>query len=202
MSDNSRYVNHAYRSAYPIWVNSYPLWVLTRGVAVCYDEHTMTLRDAEFLAWSLMKHHGLTAQGWTFQFDRAKERLGCCKPRRKIITLSALVTPGQPDDDVKDTILHEIAHALCPPREGHGPIWKAMARAIGARPERCGQIAAPVPAKYIVTCPKCQVQTPRHRLPRKSRLTGKPALMACSACCNRYNRGKFSYDFLLTYQKV
>ena len=33
-----------------------------------------------------------------------------------------------------DTILHEIAHAIAGANAGHGPVWKAVAKRIGAAP--------------------------------------------------------------------
>jgi hypothetical protein len=41
-------------------------------------------------------------------------------------------------EEIVDTILHEIAHALVGPRHGHDTVWKAKCTDIGARPERCG----------------------------------------------------------------
>ncbi len=38
------------------------------------------------------------------------------------------------NEQVRDTVLHEIAHAIAGPEAGHGPLWKATARRIGATP--------------------------------------------------------------------
>ena len=46
-------------------------------------------------------------------------------------------------DQVRDTILHEIAHALVGPGHGHDAVWKRKCREVGARPERCGQADMP-----------------------------------------------------------
>lgn len=42
-----------------------------------------------------------------------------------------------PPDQVTDTILHEIAHALAGPAARHGPAWKSIARRLGATPKSC-----------------------------------------------------------------
>jgi predicted SprT family Zn-dependent metalloprotease len=95
----------------------------------------MNITQAEKLATHLMQQHGL--DGWHFKWDRATKRLGCCNYTKKRITLSAHQTKNRQEVEVKDTILHEIAHALLPPRTGHGKLWKAKCVEIGAKPQRC-----------------------------------------------------------------
>ncbi len=112
-----------------------------------------------------MRQHGLV--GWHFKFDHAHRRFGSCRPRSKIITLSKPLTLLNPEEKVRDTLLHEIAHALTP-GDNHGPRWKAMCVRIGAKPERCyseSDVAAPPrrPARYALGCPKCNWWAARHR---------------------------------------
>ena len=85
--------------------------------------------DAAQLARSLMIQHGLS--GWAFRFDHARRRFGSCRYGEKTITLSRPLTLLNDDGQVRDTVLHEIAHALCP-GDGHGPNWKAACRRLGA----------------------------------------------------------------------
>ena len=71
---------------------------------------------------------------WSFRFGNARTNLGECRAKERLIVLSrAHAMEGTPDD-VEDTVLHEIAHALAGPEAGHGPAWKAIARRLGARP--------------------------------------------------------------------
>ena len=53
------------------------------------------------------------------------------------------VDPGIPyrngPEEVRDTILHEVAHALVGPGHGHDTVWKATAAQVGARPQRRGR---------------------------------------------------------------
>ena len=72
----------------------------------------MNLNDAKTLANELMNQHGL--YDWTFMFDDAKLRFGQCRHRSKEISLSRELTELNDVVHVKDTILHEIAHALLP----------------------------------------------------------------------------------------
>ena len=77
----------------------------------------MNIRDAERLAISLMEQHGLRAVGWQldchwqFRWDNAKRRNGICWYGRKVISLSCPLTLLRAEADVRNTILHEIAHA-------------------------------------------------------------------------------------------
>jgi len=126
----------------------------------------MNTNDAARLARDLMNQHGLT--GWYFQFDRAKTRFGQCSHSRRRISLSEPLVLVNDEHQVRDTILHEIAHALAGPHAGHGPAWRTVCRQIGADPSRCvdsATIATP-PAPYVVVCENCGPVAPRHKRPR------------------------------------
>src|SRR2546421_7680141 len=94
----------------------------------------MHLSDARTLATELMQKHGLAE--WRFRFDHAGRRFGSCRTSQKLITLSRPLTILNSSDQVRDTILHEIAHALTP-GDGHGERWRAMCQQIGAAAIRC-----------------------------------------------------------------
>ncbi|HYO07513.1 MAG TPA: SprT-like domain-containing protein, partial [Tepidisphaeraceae bacterium] len=81
----------------------------------------MNLYAARLLTRSLMNQHGLS--DWRFDFDHARRRFGSCRPRQKLITLSRHLVFLNEEPEVRDTILHEIAHALTP-GDGHGRRWK------------------------------------------------------------------------------
>ena len=101
----------------------------------------MKLEDAHGIALGLFREHGI-ASDWSFGFDRAVRRFGCCWHGKQRITLSRALVELNDEDEVVDTILHEIAHALVGPGAGHGPIWQEVAAGIGARPEACYDAAA------------------------------------------------------------
>ena len=44
-------------------------------------------------------------------------------------------------EELRDTVLHEVAHLLAGPRKGHGAEWKRICLKIGARPTRCPDMA-------------------------------------------------------------
>lgn len=84
-------------------------------------------------ARALMDAHGL--EEWTLRFGAAQRRLGACLEQPKIIEIARWHAAHDEPGQVTDTILHEIAHALAGANAGHGPVWKAVARRIGATPK-------------------------------------------------------------------
>lgn len=95
----------------------------------------MNVDSAMSLARRLMKKHGLSE--WRFKFDNAKRRAGLCNHTYKYISLSRPLTEARSKDNVRNTILHEIAHALVGPGHGHDAVWRRMAKEIGCNGERC-----------------------------------------------------------------
>lgn len=139
----------------------------------------LTLVAARDLAVQLMRGHGL--DGWAFGFNRNVRRAGVCRyptPRRPgRIELSAHFVARNGTAEVRDTILHEIAHALVGPAHGHDAVWKAKCREIGAKPERCyGEHVAMPKGRWRAECRGCNRGFDRHRRPK--RLTG----WYCRAC--------------------
>jgi predicted SprT family Zn-dependent metalloprotease len=130
----------------------------------------MNLYLAQYLARQLMDEHGL--REWTFAFDHARRRFGRCAFTSRRITLSRPLTLLNEEPQVRDTILHEIAHALVP-RDGHGRHWKAKCREIGAVPKRCygdAEVVSPPrrEARYMCGCERCNWWIERRR--RNARL--------------------------------
>ncbi len=133
----------------------------------------MNRLDAQREALLLLRQHGLTALGWTFAWDNAKRRCGSCQYGKKRITLSRHYVAHNADkpEMVRDTILHEIAHALVGGGHGHGPVWRAKCREIGALPQTCkleGSITV-TPGKYVAKCGGCSREFRRFRKPKAYR---------------------------------
>lgn len=132
----------------------------------------MELRAAYDLAIGLTKRHGL--DGWRVDFDSAKRRAGVCRYAERVIGLSAPLTRLHDQAEVRDTILHEIAHALVGPAAGHGPVWQEKARAVGCSATRCVPAEAPrVPGAWLGACPAGHT-VERHKRPER--------VIACGKC--------------------
>lgn len=127
----------------------------------------MLLEDAENLALTLMEDNGL-GNTWSFRFDNAKRRCGACFYGKRTITLSRHFVRLNDEADVRDTILHEIAHAYAGAAAGHGVHWQRAALQLGARPERCASdVEMPEGGVEGVCAPDCTVRHTRHRMPPK-----------------------------------
>ena len=123
----------------------------------------MDLRMALAMGRGLMEQHGL--DDWILVFDRAKTRAGACRPARREIALSAPLTRLHDEAEVRDTLLHEIAHALVGARHGHDAVWQAKALELGCSGERCSSAEAPtLEGAWRATCPEGHTLT-RHRQP-------------------------------------
>lgn len=72
----------------------------------------MNLLEAKKMAEEEMKKHGLLE--WSFSFDNAIERFGSCRLTSKKISLSKKLIELNSIERVRNTLLHEIAHALAP----------------------------------------------------------------------------------------
>jgi predicted SprT family Zn-dependent metalloprotease len=120
--------------------------------------------EARQLALQLMTRHGLL--GWTFQYNWRKRTMGLCRYKTKTIELSVYLVERNGPEEILDTILHEIAHALVGPDHGHDDVWKEKCIELGARPRRCGAAAMPEGC-WIAVCAVCGARFDRHRRPKR-----------------------------------
>ena len=142
----------------------------------------MDLNDARSLAADLMQQHKLPRE-WSFGFDRSKVRFGKCDYGKKRISLSRYLVEANGIAAVRETILHEIAHALCATRRRARSVWRSLALSIGCNGSRCygSEVARPKP-KFRGTCPGCRRVIYRHRR----------TAIACGQCAPTYNP-KFAF---------
>jgi predicted SprT family Zn-dependent metalloprotease len=146
-----------------------PLAVVSRG----HQE----LQGIAQLARALLARYQLGQ--WSFQFDHATKRAGCCHYTAHIISLSAEFAKRAPDEEIKDTILHEIAHAVVGKDHHHDAVWRAKAVEIGCTGRRCHDLQF-TPPRYLMKCERgCWVGTAERR--RRG--------MVCRRC-----RGKILYQ--------
>ncbi len=175
----------------------------------------MDLKKAERMAKRLIrKHlHSRGLHGWEFTFDRARRRFGSCRFTRRrvghrpsptyvvcgdvisrsqtigVISLSRLLTELNSEEEVREVILHEIAHALCGPGVGHSKTWRRMSRTIGCKEGRCydPQKVKTPPRKYIAECPNCKDRRYYHQRNE----------ISCGKCDNE----KFNPEYQMVFRK-
>ena len=144
----------------------------------------MEIGAAREMARGLMDEHGL--QGWQLIFDRAKRRAGVCRPGQRTIGLSRPLTELHDVAQVRDTVLHEIAHARVGAAHGHDAVWRAEARRLGGSGARLVAADAPrVPGRWVGVCPA------GHEVDRMRRPASP---VSCSRCSPR-----FSLEHLLAW---
>jgi len=156
--------------------------------------------DVVRMARTLFDEHGLS--DWNLQLDkRAVRRLGRCIHATSTIALSAQLLPKLDEEIVRNTLLHEIAHAKVGPGHGHDRVWQAMALSIGADGKRCVALEEhqAIQKPWVGTCPTegCETRVERHRLVASMR-------DACCLKCARANgNARVVYDerFRLVWRK-
>lgn len=122
----------------------------------------MKTHHAKKLATKLMDQYNLS--DWEFKWLRSKRIFGKCRYVHKIIGLSKALTILNGEGVVKDTILHEIAHALTI-GHGHDSIWRNKAIEIGCDGKRCYSLEEVVTPEdtYTYVCSKCGYEFKRYR---------------------------------------
>ncbi len=112
-------------------------------------------------ARALMAQYQLSQ--WSFQFDTSTRRAGACHFTTQLISLSHEFAKRAPAEEIRDTILHEIAHALVGKDHNHDQVWQTQARQIGCSGQRCYSVQF-APPRYIMKCERgCWVATAERR---------------------------------------
>jgi len=150
----------------------------------------MKLTETILLARELMEKHKL--DGWKLKFDESKSHLGQCRYSEKSIYLSYPYVEINDEKIIRNTILHEIAHALAGSGHGHNRIWKTIARHIGCTGDRCASGAERPRGKWTRHCENCGYEVQSHRRTSKAR--------ACGECCEKHNGGRYAEEYKLQWR--
>jgi predicted SprT family Zn-dependent metalloprotease len=117
--------------------------------------------------------------GYKFGFGRKKTSYGTCYYRKKEIKIHMYLSKVVKKEKVKDTILHEMAHAIDKGvngfSSGHGAKWKSICREIGCKPSSSSSAASGIvkPSKYVMVIDNgggYEYVSPVHRLSKKKPL--------------------------------
>jgi len=106
-----------------------------------------------------MNKQGLN--NWSIGFNNRKSSAGLTNLKKHSIVLSRFLLMFASDDQILDTMRHEIAHAIDYEQRGftnHDRFWKLVARRVGANPQRVVEDdswAKKIPSKYTYVCERC-----------------------------------------------
>lgn len=148
-------------------------------------------------AYILINEH---IPGWTLHISGGKRTLGSCNHSKRQISVSRYWIELYDWEQIRHTVLHEIAHALTR-YDGHGHKWRRECVRLGILPSRTNPIIesfsydkkiAVLKPKYTYSCPNCDKKKYSFR-----RLKLKHA---CGQCCNQYNYGKYTEKFALVLE--
>ncbi len=148
----------------------------------------MDVLSVQRLAEELIARHGLARRGWLFALNRRKRTLGLCRYDVKRIELSQYFVIYNDQAAIRDTLLHEIAHAIAGHKAGHGAKWVSVCHRLGAIPNRICTTAAMPRGAFLARCQSCGYQHSRHRRPIKGRT------YYCLVCGVERGRLRFSRE--------
>jgi predicted SprT family Zn-dependent metalloprotease len=152
----------------------------------------MNLTDARKLAEELMDKHIPRSDRfmWSFEYMDRTRGIGLCSFRasnRNTISLNEDFTLLAPENEVKDVILHEIAHVLAGRTRGHDRVWQLYCLQIGGNGQRLHKSEATTQmldakSKYVAICPTCKENHYASRLGSAM----KNGYMHCRPCHQRH----------------
>lgn len=150
-------------------------------------------RKAEVRKYAESKLAEHRLEGWTIVLkEDIAGAAGLCNTTTKTITFSVDYLLQVPGDVWKNTVLHEIAHALTP-RQNHNRLWKSVFKAIGGNGERMVESFArkvnPETYRWVGRCAACGNEVGLQAAPR--------VVYACGVCCEE----KFDKNFLYSWFK-
>ncbi|MBN2164291.1 MAG: SprT-like domain-containing protein [Pontiellaceae bacterium] len=134
------------------------------GDPAATEERRQKIDSIHRQAHELLKQHELP--DWKFCMDHSTRRAGACNYRDKTISISHHLALNGSANDILDTLLHEIAHALVGRKHNHDAVWKAKAREIGCSGDRTHRMEL-APPRWRVRCENnCWSHTAQRRNPR------------------------------------
>jgi predicted SprT family Zn-dependent metalloprotease len=144
----------------------------------------MKRKEIILMARDLMSKHPELSL-WHFSFNNRKKSFGLCCYTTRTISISSYLCDSMTDIAIKDTLIHEIAHALTQGHH-HDYVWRRKCAELGGVPERTSSISkslidgAILQSKYTLTCPCCGYKIPKYREIKHS--------ISCGICYpNSYN---------------
>lgn len=143
--------------------------------------------EVKALAEKLVSQHCDTK--WMIMFNNSTRAIGMCCGTGRYIKLSKAFMKDNNIEFFRETILHEIAHAIDYEQHGyfngHSQIWKNIAYSIGCKEASSQTSTAIAPkGKYTVLCSGgCGWSRQAYKLTNRIKLA-KDGLTRCPECYN------------------
>ena len=130
-----------------------------------------TMQQVEDHVVQLLERHlntGAPATWWRFRFETATGRAGICRYTTRTVALSVSYVLRAPWNNIRDTLLHEVAHAIVGPGHAHNAVWQTAAWRIGRTAHRCSTVTHSL-KRWVGECPRCRDWRFSQRLTAKLR---------------------------------
>lgn len=136
---------------------------------------------------------------WSFKVSgRLTDVAGTANYFDKVLEFSKKYIEFYDEEEVRDTIIHEIAHAMTK-GHNHDEVWRNLCLRLGGSGEEfyddVDDEFLKSRYKYVLYCSHCKRYGRAYQRKRKEE-------WACKRCCVKYNQGKYSDDFAFIYKTV
>jgi len=122
----------------------------------------ITENTIRYLVETNLMNHNLKNKGWSFKLlTTSKRQHGYCDYTNKVIAISKYYIGTEFFNELRDTVLHEIAHALTP-GEHHSKKWKNICLRLRIKPERVTYTIL-IERKWLILCEQCGIIGESHR---------------------------------------
>ncbi len=118
---------------------------------------------AQIARFAMQKLEEFGYYDWYFGFNNWKTVLGKCEFDIQCVSFSVHYL-GCSDQEIIDTILHEIAHIRAGPEARHdSPEFIRACLEVGADPDNWGKAEVLAPARWTATCKECGAEYHQYR---------------------------------------
>jgi predicted SprT family Zn-dependent metalloprotease len=103
-------------------------------------------------------------KGWKFAWNASKTKGGYCSYLKRTISLSLYYVRNNTMEEIRNALLHEVAHALAGMGTHHGQQWKEKCINLGVEPKRLldPDVIVCKDYKHLYKCIKCGFTFKRH----------------------------------------
>lgn len=121
--------------------------------------------------------------------EKQKRSLGLCDQTNKELRFSKFLIENETELEIKNTLIHEVAHAMVGNKEWHWRKWIEMAKFLWLKnPKTYNTSAKQPPWLYIMQCPNCKEEISYFKKVKKT-------WKGCLNCCVKFNYWKFDKKF-------